>query len=140
MMLLYNKQKRNQNSKGNRFLVSINVLGSAGPIRFVVKEDETVANVMVYALKSYTRERRLPVLGSDIHDFVLYSPYSAAEALKPWEMIGVTGSRNFILCKKPETGEVGESKSSTPLVTNRKTSGSWKAWLNKSLALMIPSH
>ncbi|XP_010554413.1 PREDICTED: uncharacterized protein LOC104824136 isoform X2 [Tarenaya hassleriana] len=80
-MLLYSKQKRNQNPKGNRFLVSINVLGSAGPIRFVVKEDETVANVMDCALRCYAREGRLPVLGSDINDFVLYSPYSAAEAM-----------------------------------------------------------
>lgn len=137
--MLYNKQKKSQNIKGNRFLVSINVLGSAGPIRFVVKEDETVANVMDYALKCYAREGRLPVLGSDIKDFVLYSPYAAAEALKPWETIGSTGSRNFILCKKPETQKVGESKS-TPLVANGKGSGSWKAWLNKSLGLMIPTH
>lgn len=36
----------------NRFLVSINVLGSAGPIRFAGKEDEIVANVVDYALKS----------------------------------------------------------------------------------------
>ncbi|KAL0372724.1 UNVERIFIED_CONTAM: hypothetical protein Scaly_0954000 [Sesamum calycinum] len=51
-MLLY-KQKKNQPSKGNRFLISVTVLGSAGPIRFVVNEDELVAAVIDTALKSF---------------------------------------------------------------------------------------
>lgn len=70
-MLLY-KQKKAQAAKGNRILISITVLGSAGPIRFVVNEEELVAAVIDTALKSYAREGRLPVLGSDLNDFVLY--------------------------------------------------------------------
>lgn len=70
-MLLY-KQKKAQAVKGNRILISITVLGSAGPIRFVVNEEELVAAVIDTALKSYAREGRLPVLGSDLNDFVLY--------------------------------------------------------------------
>lgn len=70
-MLLY-KQKKAQVPKGNRFLISITVLGSAGPIRFVVNEEELVAAVIDTALKSYAREGRLPVLGSDLNDFLLY--------------------------------------------------------------------
>ncbi|KAG7563218.1 hypothetical protein ISN44_As10g000510 [Arabidopsis suecica] len=137
-MLLYNKQKRNQKLKTtNRFLVSINVLGSAGPIRFVVKEDETVANVIDYALKCYAREGRLPLLGSDSSFFLLYCPYSASEAFDPWGKIGSTGSRNFVLSKKLETQNIEDSVMTT---TIRKTSGRWKAWLNKSLGLMVPSH
>ena len=50
-MLLY-KQKKNQNANGRRFLISINVLGSAGPIRFVVNEEELVAAVIDTTLKS----------------------------------------------------------------------------------------
>lgn len=73
-MLLY-KQKKNQGSKGgNRLLISVTVLGSAGPIRFVVNEEELVAAVIDTALKSYAREGRLPVLGSDLNDFFLYCP------------------------------------------------------------------
>lgn len=70
-MILY-KQKKNQNAKGKRLLISINVLGSAGPIRFVVNEEEVVAAVIDTALKSYAREGRLPVMGSKLDDFLLY--------------------------------------------------------------------
>lgn len=70
-MLLY-KQKKNQPVKGNRLLISVTVLGSAGPIRFVINEGELVAGVIDTALKSYAREGRLPVLGSDLNNFILY--------------------------------------------------------------------
>ncbi|KAH0924059.1 hypothetical protein HID58_024077 [Brassica napus] len=143
-MLLYNnnnnnKQKKTHKSKINRFLVSISFLGSAGPIRFVVKEDETVSNVIDYALKCYAREGRLPLLGSDSSFFLLYSPYYAVEAFNPWGKIGSTGSRNFVLSKKLEAQNLGGSVD-TSTTTIRKTSGKWKAWLNKSLGLMVPSH
>lgn len=72
--MLLSKQKKNQNPKGNRLLVSINVMGSAGPIRFVVNEEELVSAVIDTALKSYARERRMPILGSDLDDFLLYCP------------------------------------------------------------------
>ncbi|CAK9156133.1 unnamed protein product [Ilex paraguariensis] len=138
-MLLY-KQKKNQAGKGNRLLISINVLGSAGPIRFVVNEEELVAAVIDTALKSYAREGRLPILGSDLNKFVLYCPHAGTEALSPWETIGSMGVRNFMLCKKPQTeNAVDEGKSAaTPLV--RKGSSSWKAWFNKSLNPKISSH
>lgn len=79
-MLLY-KQKKNQNQplKGNRFLISVTVHGSAGPIRFVVNEDELVAAVMDTALKSYAREGRLPILGSDLNNFMFYCPITGTE-------------------------------------------------------------
>ncbi|XLR59038.1 hypothetical protein S83_009710 [Arachis hypogaea] len=56
-----------------RLLVSINVLGSAGPIRFVVNEKDTVSAIIETALKSYAREGRLPLLGFDPTDFLLYN-------------------------------------------------------------------
>ena len=77
-MLLY-KQKKNQGPKGNRLLISITVLGSSGPIRFVVNEEELVAAVIDTALKSYAREGRLPVLGSDLNDFLLYCPGAGSD-------------------------------------------------------------
>ncbi|RVX12543.1 hypothetical protein CK203_011574 [Vitis vinifera] len=88
-MLLY-KQKKNQSAgKANRLLISINVLGSAGPIRFVVSEDELVAAVIDTALKSYAREGRLPILGSDLNNFLLYCSNAGSDALSPWETIAV---------------------------------------------------
>ncbi|KAK2978007.1 hypothetical protein RJ640_026441 [Escallonia rubra] len=136
-MLLY-KQKKSQAGKGNRLLISITVIGSAGPIRFVVNEGELVAAVIDTALKSYAREGRLPILGSDLNSFVLYCPNAGTEALSPWETIGSLGVRNFMLCKKPQVEKtIDDGK--TPVIS-RKGSGSWKAWFNKSLNLKISSH
>ncbi|KAJ7954255.1 Senescence-associated protein [Quillaja saponaria] len=105
-MLLY-KQKKNQGPKGKRILISINVLGSAGPIRFVVNEEELVAAVIHTALKSYAREGRLPVLGSDFNDFLLYCPYVGQDALSPWETIGSLGARKFHAMQEAKACEGG---------------------------------
>ena len=59
------------------------ILGLAGSIRFVVNEEELVASVTDTALKSYAREGRLPVLGSNLNDFVLYCPISGTEGKLP---------------------------------------------------------
>ncbi|XP_052176302.1 uncharacterized protein At4g22758-like isoform X2 [Diospyros lotus] len=126
-MLLY-KPKKNQAGKGGkRLLISITVLGSAGPIRLVVQEDELVAGVIGTALKSYSREGRLPVLGSDLNDFDLYCTVAGTEALSPWERIGSMGARNFILCKNQKAGE-REGKLEVGQKGNNNNG--WKAWFS----------
>ncbi|KAL7610425.1 uncharacterized protein LOC111920934 [Lactuca sativa] len=124
------KQKKDQvrKSGGKRILIKINVVGSSGPIRFVVNEEEVVAAVIETALKSYAREDRLPVLGTKFSDFFLYTPVAGTEALGPWEMIGTFGVRNFMLWKKPGQSEGGAE-------ITRKRSGRWKSWLSRSLSL-----
>ncbi|XP_073147127.1 uncharacterized protein At4g22758-like [Henckelia pumila] len=136
--MLICKPKKNQPLKGNRFLISVTVHGSSGPIRFVVNEEDLVAHVIDTVLKSYAREGRLPVLGSNFNNFILYCPVAGTEALNAWEMIGSLGVRNFVLCKKPETvNSIGGEKSS-PMT--RKAAGSWRTWFNKSLNPKISSH
>lgn len=138
--MLLSKQKKTQNAKGgNRLLITINVLGSAGPMRFVVSELELVVTVMEMTLKSYAREGRLPVLGSDLNDFLLYCPNAGSDALSPWETIGAHGARNFLLCKKPQPQKASEVEPQGGGIT-RKGSGSWKTWINKTLSLKIASH
>ncbi|CAL5213976.1 unnamed protein product [Lathyrus oleraceus] len=139
--MLMNKHKKNQNANAKRLLISINVFGSAGPIRFVVKEEELVAAVIDTALKSYAREGRLPVLGGDIRTFALYCPLVGSDALSPWDTIGSVGARNFMLCKKPQatTGDEAANGTGTEVVS-RSRGGSWKAWFNKSLNLKISIH
>ncbi|XP_065856191.1 uncharacterized protein At4g22758-like [Euphorbia lathyris] len=137
-MLLY-KPKKNQPAKGNRLLISVTVMGSAGPIRFVVNEGELVAAVIDTALKSYAREGRLPVLGSDLNAFLLYCPNAGSGAMSPWETIGSLGFRNFMLCKKPKAVKMGDEERPNTAVA-QKGSGSWKSWINKSLNLKISSH
>lgn len=138
-MLLY-KQKKSQAGKGNRLLISITVLGSAGPIRFVVNEAELVATVIDTALKSYAREGRLPILGTDLNNFHLYCPVSSNEALSPWETIGSLGVRNFMLCKKPPAVEKEVMSPDGAGIARKGSGGSWKAWFNKSLNLKVSSH
>ncbi|KAF7808681.1 uncharacterized protein G2W53_035424 [Senna tora] len=151
--MLLSKPKKNQNNaNGRRLLISINVLGSAGPIRFVVNEEELVAAVMDTALKSYAREGRLPVLGSDISHFLLYCPHVGSDvftlfylffsALSPWDTIGSFGARNFMLCKKPQPVKEAEEEASVSASLARKGSGGgiWKSWFNKSFNLKVSSH
>lgn len=73
VLLKHKKNKEAQtNVKNNRFLITVNVVGSVGPIRFVVNDDDLVAGVIDTTLKSYARLGRLPVLGSDVSNFFLY--------------------------------------------------------------------
>ncbi|KAF8378613.1 hypothetical protein HHK36_029961 [Tetracentron sinense] len=141
-------QKQKKNGKGSRLLITVNVLGSSGPVRFLVNEEELVATVIDTALRSYAREGRLPVLSSDLNNFLLYCTNTESEALSPWETIGSRGGRNFVLYKKQQQQqqlekttepEMKDGDGSSTVIT-RKGSGSWKAWLNKSLNLKISSH
>lgn len=65
----YEDQKTKSN---NRFLISINIQGSSGPIKFVVNEKDLVSGVIDTVLKCYAREGRLPVMGFDATRFLLY--------------------------------------------------------------------
>ncbi|XP_060185981.1 uncharacterized protein At4g22758-like [Lycium barbarum] len=136
-MLLY-KTKKIQPGKGNRLLISITVVGSAGPIRFVVNEKELVGNVIDTALKNYAREGRLPVLGSNFNNFMLYCPTVATDVLSPWETIGSLGVRNFVLVKKPQAEDPILDGKQAALA--RKGAGSWRSWFNKSLSRKIVSY
>lgn len=78
-MLLQKQRKNNAGAKPGRFLITINVVGSSGPIRFVVNEDDVVAGIIDTALKSYAREGRLPLLGSDANNFLLYCANSESD-------------------------------------------------------------
>ncbi|KAJ8761353.1 hypothetical protein K2173_001409 [Erythroxylum novogranatense] len=98
--MMFQKQKKQGTEKRNRFLITVNVVGSAGPLRFVVKEDDPVAGVIESALKAYARGGRIPVLGSDVKNFMLYCANGTSEDLSPQEAIGSRGARNFVLCKK----------------------------------------
>ncbi|XP_020674052.1 uncharacterized protein LOC110093486 [Dendrobium catenatum] len=135
---LIEERKGKGNGAIERFLITVTVPGSAGKIRFVVREKELVEVVISMVLKSYAREGRLPILGSDFNDFVLYSANDGSEALCPWEPIGCSENRNFLLCKKQ--GLAGVERSHMPVNTREagnKGKLGWKAWLNKSLSFRI---
>ncbi|KAL8472736.1 hypothetical protein ACS0TY_029167 [Phlomoides rotata] len=130
--------KLKKTTKKNRLLITINVLGSCGPIRLVVNEDENTGAVIDAALKVYGREGRLPILGSDVNSFSLYPAFAEYDyVLKSSEAIGCGGARNFVLCKMES--KITMSTETRSNVINQK-GGGWRAWLQKSLSLKIPSH
>ncbi|XLR59039.1 hypothetical protein S83_009711 [Arachis hypogaea] len=134
------QKKRNNSSSSKRLLVSINILGSAGPIRFVVNEKDSVCVIIETALKSYAREGRLPLLGFDPTNFLLYSANACFDALNPLEAIGSYGVRNFVMCKKQVC--LSKTQPHSELISQQKRNGGsgWKAWFNKSFGLKISSH
>ncbi|CAN1751518.1 hypothetical protein LINPERHAP1_LOCUS4361 [Linum perenne] len=114
----------NKKIKNKRFLISVTIRGSVGPIRFVANQNDTVLVVIRACLKRYAREGRLPVIGFDVRDFLLYCPLVGPEG----EAIGDCGGRYFLLSKKqrPETAAV---------IGRAEIVGSsgCKVWLFKSL-------
>ncbi|KAI3500205.1 hypothetical protein L1887_36023 [Cichorium endivia] len=128
-MILPRKKKNyddgNANVKNNRFLIIVNVVGSSGPLRLVVNQDDKVSTVINSSLKLYARGGRLPVLGSDFKDFMLYASIEGSAALNPSEEIGSCRGRNFVLCKK--SSKQGNEKRSR--IITRQHSGRWKGCL-----------
>ncbi|KAI4307642.1 hypothetical protein L6164_030809 [Bauhinia variegata] len=132
------KSNCDQKLRVKRFLITINILGSAGPMRFVVNEEDIVSGVIDTALKSYARVGRLPVLGSDARNFLLYCA-NGFEALNPLEAIGSCGARIFVLSKKQG---YPPKKEGHPMMISQiqKRSVSWKAWLNKPFHFKYAFH
>lgn len=124
--------------KCTRLLITVNVLGSAGPLRFVVAENDKVAKVVDTALKQYAREGRLPILSSNVNDFFFYSASAGIDALGPSDSIGSLGVRNFILCKKQKQPAMTEGRDHDQIAQNGKRG--WRAWLTKSFNFKIHSH
>ncbi|EMS64867.1 hypothetical protein TRIUR3_17055 [Triticum urartu] len=119
-----------------RVLVTVTVLGSAGPLRFLVDEGESVNGLIRAALRCYAREGRMPLLGSDAANFLLYTANGRSDALKADERISFNGCRSFMLWQKT----VADNNGSEPVVATtvnsspgRKGISGWKFGLNKIL-------
>ncbi|XP_047072747.1 uncharacterized protein At4g22758-like [Lolium rigidum] len=120
-----------------RVLVTVTVLGSAGPLRFLVDEGESVTGLIRAALRCYAREGRMPLLGADAANFLLYTANGRSDALKSDERISFNGCRSFMLWQKTVPNAVADDNGSESAVANsspgRKGSGGWKFGLNKIL-------
>ncbi|VVB09115.1 unnamed protein product [Arabis nemorensis] len=64
-----------------KILVSVNVLGSVGPLRFLANEDDEVSSVINTTLKAYARQGRIPVLGFNVDNFILYSIHAGFNSI-----------------------------------------------------------
>ncbi|CAI9282716.1 unnamed protein product [Lactuca saligna] len=124
--MIKKKTPHNQNVKNKRFLITVNVLGSSGPLRFVVNDDDKVSEVIDSSLKMYARGGRLPVLGSNLENFLLYPANAGSEAMKANEVMGSCGERNFLMCKKQRNPQMTEARSE--IITGHSRNRGWKAW------------
>merc|ERR1712137_411597 len=126
-----------ENQDQKRFLITVNVLGSAGPMKLVVKEGDEVAGVIHAALCAYARQGRLPLLGSDADSFHLYCANTGFDALSPRAKVGSEGVRTFVLCKKQKL-QMGMASDSDLL--SHKGINSWKSWLNHTFMFNLIDH
>ncbi|KAK2376921.1 hypothetical protein QL285_077663 [Trifolium repens] len=124
------KNKKNNNKNINRILISIKIVGSSGSLTILVNEKDVVCDVIDKALKSYARQERLPVLGSDVSDFNIYPSNDVSNALSPSETIGSFGTRKFVLCEKQPSPTKTEERS---MMMAQKGSGSWKSFSFKKV-------
>ncbi|KAJ7523658.1 hypothetical protein O6H91_18G057400 [Diphasiastrum complanatum] len=110
-------------SKTCKMLVTVNVLKSTGPLRFVVDVNYPVNRVIELTLQAYAREGRLPALGLESSFMQLYS--CDFEALDPLKLVGSVGTRKFSLHRKqPEDLEQANARNA------RAASMHWKLWWN----------
>ncbi|XP_058754714.1 uncharacterized protein LOC131627871 [Vicia villosa] len=91
------RKKNNNINNTNKMLISINIVGSSGPLIIMVNEDDVVCDVIDKAFKLYARQERLPALKSNISDCVLYCSNDVSAALSPSAPIGTFRTRKFVL-------------------------------------------
>ncbi|XP_058746503.1 uncharacterized protein LOC131619425 [Vicia villosa] len=124
--------KKNNKIHINRILISINIVGSSGPLTIVVNEDDVVCDVIDKALKFYTRQERLPALKSDASYYVLHcSNDDVSDALSPSESIGTFRTRKFVLSEKEASSTKTEDAGS------KGRNGSWKSFSFKKFSFAL---
>ncbi|KAJ7549520.1 hypothetical protein O6H91_07G057200 [Diphasiastrum complanatum] len=105
------KKNQTKSGKANKLLLTVNVLGNPGPLRFLVYSHDTVKRVIQLALKAYASEGRVPVLGINYKTVELCCANNDFEALGLNQPAGRLGTRNFLLHKKKqETGNTQERR------------------------------
>lgn len=61
-------------------------------------------------------------------------------ALSLFEAIGAHGSRNFLLCKKPQTENAKNAENESSTSSARRGKSRLKSLLNKTLSRQVASH
>ncbi|KMZ71074.1 hypothetical protein ZOSMA_189G00350 [Zostera marina] len=88
-------------AKSPRLLIAVDVMGSPGSFKFLVNDGDPVSTVIATTLRNYSKEGRIPVLGTHVDDFLLYSTGGwGTSELSHGEMMRSLGCRTFLLCEK----------------------------------------
>ncbi|KAJ7560755.1 hypothetical protein O6H91_04G144300 [Diphasiastrum complanatum] len=114
-------KKQARAGENNRMLVTVNIIGSTGPLRFLVDVKDPVSKVIELALRAYAREGRLPHLGANCRWFELFRANSDLEV----QSAGSLGARQFVMHRKRfDDQEVIEEQN------EEVASLPWKFWWN----------
>lgn len=129
-----------RSSKGNKILITVNVVGSPGPIRLLVNSDDSVATVIRRVLKEYGRQRRLPVLGDDPEAIYLCCA-TFDRALSLSVAIGSIGCRRFSMIKKVNYDGASDEGLELSTFKKRQPKDRFRLLISKSLNLIsIATH
>ncbi|XP_044473510.1 uncharacterized protein LOC123201948 [Mangifera indica] len=99
--------------KLTKLLLKVTVQGSVGAVQVITSSENTVADLIVAAVKQYVKECRRPILPTtDPSSFDLHYSQFSLESLGREEILLELGSRNFFLCKRKVQAETEATTSS----------------------------
>ncbi|XVF19786.1 hypothetical protein REPUB_Repub11eG0140900 [Reevesia pubescens] len=97
--------------KLTKLLLNVTIQGSLGAIQVVMSPENTVGELIIAAVRQYSKEGRRPILPpTDAPLFDLHYSQFSLESLEREEKLIALGSRNFFLCTKKAASRDGESK------------------------------
>ncbi|KAI7756629.1 hypothetical protein M8C21_021380 [Ambrosia artemisiifolia] len=121
--------------KLTKLLLNVTVQRSLGPVQVLISPESTVRDLIVDALRLYSKEGRRPILPSlDPSCFGLHYSQFSLESLDLDEKLIQLGSRNFFLCPKGSANAASSSSStcSEEAENVTKTSVGWLRFMSFS--------
>ncbi|KAI9082743.1 hypothetical protein K1719_035317 [Acacia pycnantha] len=108
--------ERQDSRKEAKVVVSVNVEGSPGPIRTMVKLGSTVDDTIKLVVDKYSVEGRTPKIDPKAAaSFQLYDSHFSLQGLEKSELIGDVGSRSFFLRKSNNESPFSSFRSETAI-------------------------
>ncbi|XVF05239.1 hypothetical protein REPUB_Repub05bG0155000 [Reevesia pubescens] len=116
--------------KLTKLLLNVTIQGSLGAVQVVMSPENTVGDLIIAAVRQYSKEGRRPILPSmDASLFDLHYSQFSLESLEREEKLIALGSRNFFLCTKKAALKDGENKTTSCSKEAEKVPKSVIPWL-----------
>ncbi|XVE59512.1 hypothetical protein DITRI_Ditri05aG0051700 [Diplodiscus trichospermus] len=116
--------------KLTKLLLNVTIQGSLGAVQVVMSPENTVDDLIIAAVRQYSKEGRRPILPpTDASLFDLHYSQFSLESLGREEKLMALGSRNFFLCTKKAESKDGENKTTSCSKEAEKVTKSVIPWL-----------
>ncbi|XVE79316.1 hypothetical protein DITRI_Ditri14bG0048500 [Diplodiscus trichospermus] len=100
--------------KLTKLLLNVTIQGSLGAVQVVMLPENTVGDLIIAAIRQYSKEGRRPILPpTDASLFDLHYSQFSLESLEREEKLVGLGSRNFFLCTKKAAPKDGENNTTS---------------------------